>query len=129
MNEIGHLLLLDAAIDQFARLILGHGGPFLERHGTTELGPRWVLRCERHDGLDLSTLHTQRICKRSDWFRCCNPRSLLVTMLSSEAPPGRHLASESGSRRGECTKFYPQMDRENADETVSICRDVDEGGR
>src|SRR5258706_9099125 len=56
MNEVGHLFLFDATVDQLARLILGHGSPFLERHGTAELGPRWVLRCERHDGLDISTL-------------------------------------------------------------------------
>lgn len=56
MNEIGHLLFLDPTVDQLARLILGHGHPLLERHGTTELGPRWMLRCERHDGLDISTV-------------------------------------------------------------------------
>src|SRR5260221_8408704 len=65
MNEFGHLLLLDATVEQLARLILRHGSTFLERHGTTELGPRWMLRCERHDELDISTRVLRRICKRS----------------------------------------------------------------
>jgi hypothetical protein len=32
MDEIGLFLLLDAAVDQLAWLILGHRSPFLKRH-------------------------------------------------------------------------------------------------
>jgi len=33
MDQIRHFLRLETAIDQLARLILGHGRPFLEVHG------------------------------------------------------------------------------------------------